>query len=685
MSNSAIGSKTWWWRIFYAIFPHDEDGRYRLSILIFRFIALTNLVAGFLYVGWRWTSSLNPNALWFAIPLILAETYSYIGTIMFVVTMWKPSRRVSPPPIDGATVDVYIATYNEPVDMVRLTVEAAMRITWPNTKVYVLDDGARPAMEAVAREIGCGYIVRGEEWSKKARHAKAGNINNALLHTSGEFILLLDADQIPAPEIVERIIGYFRDEKLAFAQTPQYFYNVHPGDPFSSNAPLFYGPILQGMDGWGAGFLCGSNALLRREALMQLGISGYVQEMEERVEHALSQMGRDLRKAQGDTLAQRIALASLGEALVKARQALKDGQPLEIVGDIVRKAVVSGQKDIAQEDLSSIIADLQAMGTAGDEEASGASQVIVEQLSEIVQEMADAAPVCPDTVGLSSEAMADLELTRSDEAIPIGAFATISVTEDLATAMRLHAMGWHSVFHTEILAYGLAPEDLGSAMLQRLRWAQGTLQVLVRENPFRVKGLTFPQRLQYFSTMYSYFSGFSSLIYLMSPIICLLTTISPVSAWTTEFLWRLVPYYLINRLMFKYVAWGMETQRAEQFGIGLFSLWIQAIVTVFTGANLKFAVTPKERQTGTHLRLVWPQLTIIGLTLLAVAYGWLSVALGWMVDEGGVIANTFWGLYNTAMLVPIVKAAVYVPPSGWEPRPPEFLFPDSQADGPSAA
>ena len=418
---------------------------------------------------------------------------------------------------------------------------------------------------------------------------------------------------------------------------------------------------------------------------MQLGISGYVQEMEERVERALFQMGRDLREAQGDTLAQRVALASLGEALVKAHQALKDGQPLEVVGDIVREAVVSGQKDIAQQDLASIIADLQAMGAGGDQDASGASQVIVEQLSEIVQEMTDAAPAGPGTVGLSSEAIEGLELTRSDEAIPIGAFATISVTEDLATAMRLHAMGWHSVFHAEILAYGLAPEDLGSAMLQRLRWAQGTLQVLVRENPFRIKGLTFPQRLQYFSTMYSYFSGFSSLIYLLSPIICLFTTISPVSAWSMEFLWRLVPYYVTNRLMFKYVAWGMETQRAEQFGIGLFSLWIQAIVTVFTGADLKFAVTPKERQTGTHLRLVWPQLTIICLTLLAVAFGWLSLVSGWYVDVGGILANTFWGLYNASNLVSIVKAAVYQPPSDWEARPPEFLFPDSQADGPSAA
>ena len=66
-------------------------------------------------------------------------------------------------------------------------------------------------------------------------------------------------------------------------QTPQWFYNVPPGDPFGSQAPLFYGPIQQGKDGWNAAFFCGSNAVLRREALMQLGVGQYVRELERRV------------------------------------------------------------------------------------------------------------------------------------------------------------------------------------------------------------------------------------------------------------------------------------------------------------------------------------------------------------------------------------------------------------------
>lgn len=72
------------------------------------------------------------------------------------------------------------------------------------------------------------------------------------------------------------------------------------------------------------------------------------------------------------------------------------------------------------------------------------------------------------------------------------------------TAMRLHSAGWKSVYHHELLAEGLAPDDLSSTLKQRLRWAQGTIQVLVRENPLTKVGLSFWQRLQYFKTMYSY-------------------------------------------------------------------------------------------------------------------------------------------------------------------------------------
>src|SRR2546429_454716 len=115
-------------------------------------------------------------------------------------------------------------------------------------RTHVLDDGDSAEVEAMAAAEGVDYITRGDEWEGRPRHAKAGNLSNALMRTEGEFVLVLDADQVPKSEILDRTLGYFRDLKVALVQTPQFFSNVPTGDPFGSQAPLFYGPIQQGKD-----------------------------------------------------------------------------------------------------------------------------------------------------------------------------------------------------------------------------------------------------------------------------------------------------------------------------------------------------------------------------------------------------------------------------------------------------
>ena len=341
----------------------DDDSHGR-RVGVFRALGALTVILGAAYLTWRYTSSLNERALWFAIPLVGAETYAFVNTVLFIVMMWKPTRRVSPPPLEDGTVDVFITTYNEPVDLVRLTVEAALRIDWPRLKVHVLDDGARRQMRALAAELGSGYITRGEEWTGKPRHAKAGNVNNALMSTDGEFILILDADQIPDPRIIRRTIGYFRDPALAFVQTPQHFYNVPPGDPFGADAPLFYGPIMQGKDGWDAAFFCGSNAVLRRESLLQLGVTEYVREMEAHFKRALKTLRHDV-----SALARRSrdlpAAQVLRSALKEAHQALRSGAPLERVSDLVRQGISAAQDVSPHPDVLSMACSLEDMAAAG--------------------------------------------------------------------------------------------------------------------------------------------------------------------------------------------------------------------------------------------------------------------------------------------------------------------------------
>jgi cellulose synthase (UDP-forming) len=64
---------------------------------------------------------------------------------------------------------------------------------------------------------------------------------------------------------------------------------------------------------------------------------------------------------------------------------------------------------------------------------------------------------------------------------------------------------------------------------------------MAHENPLFKKGLSLPQRLQYFTTIYSYFNGFFNLIFLFAPIIYLTTGIPPVAAWSAQFFMAVDP------------------------------------------------------------------------------------------------------------------------------------------------
>ncbi|MFL5272862.1 MAG: UDP-forming cellulose synthase catalytic subunit, partial [Anaeromyxobacteraceae bacterium] len=169
-----------------------------------------------------------------------------------------------------------IPTYNEPLEVVRATVLAAMALDWPADRLHVhlLDDGRREAFRAFAAEAGVGYIVR-----KDNAHAKAGNLNHALRVTDGELVAIFDCDHVPTRSFLQVTTGAFlADARLAVVQTPHHFYTP---DPFTRNLgmpaavpgenELFYGLIQPGIDTWNGAFFCGSCAVLRRAALEQVG------------------------------------------------------------------------------------------------------------------------------------------------------------------------------------------------------------------------------------------------------------------------------------------------------------------------------------------------------------------------------------------------------------------------------
>src|SRR5262249_19532459 len=118
------------------------------------------------------------------------------------------------------------------------------------------------------------YVTRPDN-----QHAKAGNLNNALKHTDGEFVIVFDADHVPEQHFITRVLGYFADKKLAFVQTPHSFYNL---DSFqaSYNAAknccweegvVFLRSVQQDRNPFHCGAFAGSAAMFRRKALEEIG------------------------------------------------------------------------------------------------------------------------------------------------------------------------------------------------------------------------------------------------------------------------------------------------------------------------------------------------------------------------------------------------------------------------------
>jgi len=639
----------------------DATAEVRLALL--RVVVLATVVLGVNYIAWRWLFSLNWQAWWIAVPLVAAETYSLIDVSLFGLTVWRSRARTNAPaPAAGLTVDVLITTYDEPIDLVLATARAAKAIRYPHA-TWLLDDGARPELEAAAAALGVGYIMRGAAWDGLPRHSKAGNLNNALMATSGEFLLVLDADQVPKPEILDRTLGYFADERVALVQTPQYFGNVLASDPLGSQAELFYGPIQQGKDGWNAAFFCGSNALLRREALMQLGISRYVVEVEGAVVSALNGAKRVLRRAARtvqDNEVMRTALEEVSTAVELARRQVAAGQSLSSVTYALQQRVDDISHGIVAIDVHLLARDLAVIAEL---QSAGGSWGSVPDIDANVATLAsrDLSPL--GALESVRELLRSIDVDRAGEAQPLMPLATISVTEDMATSMRLHSMGFRSVYHDEILAVGLAPEDLGTMINQRLRWAQGTMQVMLRENPLVQRGMTLAQRLMYFSTMWSYLSGFAAIVYFAAPVVFLCFGILPVSTTALEFFIRFLPFMIINQLLFVVAARGLPTWRGQQYSLALFPVWIKAVTSaaanVFLHRPLAFVVTPKTRQEGAlNWRLVLPQALVAGALAVATLIGVARLVLG-IGEPIGTAVNLAWVVFDLAILSVLVPAVRY--------------------------
>ncbi len=562
------------------------------------------LILGVRYLYWRWAYSLNLDALWLAIPLVVAETLAFIGLVLFVFNLWRtedtpsdaPPHRMHEcdPEFEGdrpVAVDIFFTTYNESPELVRLGLQDAKKIQYPHhitTTIYVLDDGRREEMRAVADEENVHYISREDNAG-----FKAGNLRHAMLMTNGDFIVICDADTRPFPTILEHTLGYFRDPRVAWVQTPQWFYDIPKGqslpcylsrylgsvgrlfgkaiekvigpllighDPLANDPQMFYDIILRRRNWANAVFCCGAGSIHRREAIMETALKNYGSEVT-------------------STLAQSV-------------KALKRRTRATQVSDIVLDA-------------------------------------------------------------MRGETVLNTEFTPYK----------LHVSEDIYTSLVLHAdqdREWHSVLHPQVESKMLSPQDLLSWTVQRYKYAGGSLDIFLHDNFLFKKGLKLRQKLMYAVTYYSYLGGIWNVLFLIAPILYFFTALSPVSSISIDFFAHFLPFLVTLEFAMLLGTWGVPSYQSRSSYLSFFYVNLQALFSVLKGEQVKFHVTPKDRQAGRHFRLVWPHLIIVLLTLGGIAYSVFAYqhAIGGYTLLG-IVCNTFWGLSNVMALFPILRTAIF--------------------------
>lgn len=572
---------------------------------VWHVLGIANLVAGAIYISWRWTSSLNFDALWFAIPLVVAETCAYFGLILFTANLWTTRDYPRCPPPCSITdcvregeaeerpvaVDLFIATYNEDEELVRLSIQDAKRVTYPRPvdfAIHILDDGRRPTMRAVCEEEGVGYITRDNN-----KGFKAGNLRNAMEQTSGDFIVICDADTRPFPTILEHTLGYFRDPDVAMVQTPQWFYDLPEGeklqdvwgrhtgtpgrllgkaieavfgeirvgeDPFANDPAMFYDVIQRRRNAANAAFCCGAGSVHRREAVMFVALRAYA--------------------------------------------------------DAVSRSPVEGRTRM---------------------------QKLLRRRNQ------------------EDDALARWQAAQEEELTPY----KFHVSEDIYSTIVLHQdseRNWKTVLHPQVESKMLSPQDLLTWTVQRFKYAGGSLDIFFHDNPVIRPGMTLAQRTMYLATFWSYFGAVWNLVFLLSPIIYMIFAVAPVSAYTGEFFGRALPFLVLNELAFMAATWGISGYKGKVSYLASFPLSLRALWAVARNKKISFPVTPKQRQEGNYIGLVWPQLAIMAATVLSFAWcAFRLFTVGGGYSLGGLIANGLWGLNNILAMSIMVRAAFWKP------------------------
>lgn len=246
----------------------------------------------------------------------------------------------------------------------------------------------------------------------------------------------------------------------------------------------------------------------------------------------------------------------------------------------------------------------------------------------------------------------------------IGGYPTCSITEDMAVGMLLQANGHDSVFINEELVLGLSATTFSELVKQRDRWCRGNLQVIKKFNIFFNKGLTLSQKIAYFDGVIYWLSSIQKLIYILSPIIYLLTSNLIIDAPVENLLTMFIPFLLGQLLIFKILSPKTRSLKwSHYYEIAMAPHISLSVLKELLALKINFNVTSKDITSNKkyfQFKIAVPHILIAITTVIS----WITGTLSLTGEKGNLYAyiiNILWSFYNLIGIITSLKVAYQKP------------------------
>lgn len=244
-------------------------------------------------------------------------------------------------------------------------------------------------------------------------------------------------------------------------------------------------------------------------------------------------------------------------------------------------------------------------------------------------------------------------ILRIDALKEVGGIDCSSVTEDFATAFKLHTKNWKSIYTKKVCAFGMAPEDLGAFFKQQHRWALGTVGLLpTLLSEFLKHPLKYPFFLwwEYFLSASYYIIGWVYLALLLGPVVFIFFDFPIYYFPPVIYAMLLLPYNVLTLYLFYSTLCRRGYRFVDVFAgvvLGVIStpVYMQASAQALLGIRGKFVVTPKGNSTALPLVDLWPQILIAIISFITCIWGILRLYYEPGGPFWGILINLIWSFY----------------------------------------